>query len=687
MSVLETWLNTSQDPCGSDRWEVMYSYTDAQGKGYGQVVPGDKHLGSEAAYPWVVNGFTALNKKGISYRTCEGTPLPAPLLDPYDVVTTVESLDGNNCSQQYFDVVGRPTRVIAPDGQEGLAQYGVDFADTWDHLDLYGALDGDYGTYSTERVDGQGRTVANVVRYRDESTGGVMQRWTTADYAAIGGPRVVSQFEVPQGADGTADPASATGRTSRRARYDTLGRLRVNLDPNFGRWEYQYDHLGQLTTSISPMGNVGEFFYDGGGRLIREIYDGELEAEYFYDAFPESDLVELDEDPVSWNGYPSYAVTTGRLVAVRDRTGITVTAGNWGTFSESWRQVWPDRRVYHFETLVDGAGQLIYSEDPDGHRSTADYYADGTFKSSYWSYYGTDTTEHRYQIVKETRSNVFGQTELVEFGDPSETVVWTGYDPVSHRKATTVVQQLNPQYTGAPETTTLAAYSYQYDPVGKLRGVADWRGRDASESTLLTELIAPHPAIVNASSTASFAGYHFPTLGSVVSGENRTLDADMNAPAFDEIVGASGWPLGAAPSDAVFGYDGLYRLVEEDRAYASGLAGNDDPLITEDGQVGDRVKSLSWRFDERDSMTSWEDVPGSEEGRPKESLGRALGGTILNGYQLNELEGQTECMDSLATSLDLPQPSDCYIPDALYFATNVGDEGVGTNEGICIWAD
>ncbi|MCP3887163.1 MAG: hypothetical protein GY700_17185, partial [Propionibacteriaceae bacterium] len=61
-----------------------------------------------------------------------------------------------------------------------------------------------------------------------------------------------------------------------------------------------------------------------------------------------------------------------------------------------------------------------------------------------------------------------------------------------------------------------------------------------------------------------------------------------------------------------------------------------------------------------------------------------LGGTIINGYQLNVAAG-SNCMNALESGTALPVG--CYIPDALYFASNIGDEGVGAGRGTCTWVE
>ena len=318
--------------------------------------------------------------------------------------------------------IGAP--LYAPDGTMGKAEYGVDYGNAYDHLDLTDPVH--QGTFASERVDGLGRTVEKITRHREcsgsgfdtdecESASGVVERWGTVEYDALGNPLTVTRSEVPAG----ADPGSAEVKISRRAAYDSLGRMRVNLDLTFGRWEYAYDDLGQIVETTNPLGQTADYYYDLAGRLTHEYYEDQLEAQYLYDAPPSESALWGAETPQEWPGYPASlpgggrVVTIGRLVAVRDRSGVSVSAGDYGSFSESWKQIYPSERLYHFETSLNYRGELIYSEDPDGHRSTADYYESGALRRTYWN--GTP-------IVTETEYNYMGQTELVEYGDGARTV-------------------------------------------------------------------------------------------------------------------------------------------------------------------------------------------------------------------------------------------------------------------------
>ena len=238
-----------------------------------------------------------------------------------------------------------------------------------------------------------------------------------------------------------------------------------------------------------------------------------------------------------------------------------------------------------------------------------------------------------------------------------------------------------PPFAYSGDNKTLMSFGYEYNRVGMLTGIADWRGRDASGGFAINDLDAPHPSQV----VHGGGGYHWGSMPSF-------FDESMRSPSAEDfnngvVHGATGWPVGALPSDAKFDYDGRYQLSGEDRGYYSGSGDpdfRDDALIVEGAGTGKRVRSLNWSFDSRGSMNSWTEA--EDDGQVgRKNLGRALGGTIINGWQRNVSAGNEGCMYALEGSAEVP--SGCYIPDALYFATNAGDEGVQDGEATCVWVD
>ncbi|MCP4607045.1 MAG: hypothetical protein GY847_42120 [Proteobacteria bacterium] len=693
MPYTKTVVNTESIQCesqyeyentvGLGGFEPRYTYVDALGRPFAVLSQGDHVLnnvgGESSRYPWLISGYFELNAKGNLVKSCENSPIDGPVFDDVESVFALQPKD-LNCSYLEFDAYGQTvatySRSSNVDSVNGYVvsrkEYHLDSIDSCDHLDLYDSCHED--TCSTQRVDGLQRIVSSTTRHRpvgpdgvEDCAGEMVERKTSATYEF--GAVVASQEE-----NGI--------KISRRQLMDSLGRMRVNLDINFGAWYYGFNSLGELVNAVSPTGNQSQYQFDATGRIKREYYNGVLESEYFYDVYPGDSTLGLDQ-VTDWSHFPSeYAVTIGKLVAVKDRTGVSISAANYGNFSESWRVLYPEDRLYHSVTLTDHSGRLEYAIDQDGDKAWAEYYPDGVVKSSYWSDYDAATDGFiDHQIIKRIKSNYLGQTELVEYGDAANTVMWSGYDPVTHQPMQTVIHQ---QSTNA----TLVAFGYEYDAVGKLTGIVDWRGRDSSSVSSMGLNIG-HPS----QHQGSHLGANYPDFPDM-------LDEDLSAPSAsiwndgtepdtvaDVISSDTGWPLGVAPSDARFEYDTLYQLVGEERFYVNdfsgSLAGYDFPILP-DGTAGpSRVRSLSWSFDQRGSMTSWEE-DGANVPDPQ-SLGRALGKTIVNGFQLNQGGG---CNSWLSTNNSLPPQGTCYIPDALYFASNIDpDSGPGAGRGTCVWVE
>jgi hypothetical protein len=136
-----------------------------------------------------------------------------------------------------------------------------------------------------------------------------------------------------------------------------------------------------------------------------------------------------------------------------------------------------------------------------------------------------------------------------------------------------------------------------------------------------------------------------------------------------------------SPYDLKVRHDDLNGLVEEDREFITGTG--DDLLLDPETKtvVGMRLRSADYEQDSLGSLTSWTET--SEHGVSQSNFGRALGSRIVNGAQLNEQAGCD--MSAWAYAGALPSPETCYLPDALYFATNVDE--VGPNRGTCTWVE
>ncbi len=144
--------------------------------------------------------------------------------------------------------------------------------------DLYDAADlapGPHaGTFATERKDGHGRTTAIMERYHASAV--VESRETLTEYLPTNEPAVITRVRVGQ----------ATRPVVRWMRYDTLGRMVLNVEPNttsaypvpttdpsaMHAWRYVYNDFGDLVGTSDARGCGVNFAYDGAGRLRVEDY-------------------------------------------------------------------------------------------------------------------------------------------------------------------------------------------------------------------------------------------------------------------------------------------------------------------------------------------------------------------------------------------------------------------------------
>jgi len=97
----------------------------------------------------------------------------------------------------------------------------------------------------------------------------------------------------PTGEAGTITRTHAGSTYQRTMKFDTLGRLMVNKEPNTGNWRYVWDDAGRLVGTSDARGCGINFHYDGLGRLIGEDYSPCLASQPAYTPpiwRPEKDL-------------------------------------------------------------------------------------------------------------------------------------------------------------------------------------------------------------------------------------------------------------------------------------------------------------------------------------------------------------------------------------------------------------
>jgi RHS repeat-associated protein len=147
--------------------------------------------------------------------------------------------DGPYTTSYERDVLGRPTRVVAPDGAETRWSYGAREVRTTDALGRTTLTRRDARGNVSEVVDALG----SVARYAWDAWGNLVR---------------------------ARDPL---GNETRHA-YDELGRRVASADPDLGAASFAYDALGQLVEQVDARGTRARLSYDALGRLIRREGDG-----------------------------------------------------------------------------------------------------------------------------------------------------------------------------------------------------------------------------------------------------------------------------------------------------------------------------------------------------------------------------------------------------------------------------
>jgi RHS repeat-associated protein len=265
-----------------------WSYADGLGRAFVTLKQADPTAGDLGQ--WLRSGEVSYDQKGaqaLSYDPTfyAGDPQAAPL--------TPQPL-GPATAQQY-DAFGRPT--LARDAGVSVSR-AVHHALT---LDVYDAADLEEGgahadTYITRIGDGHGRVVGQIERIKVGSS--LELRATLSEYLPTGEvARVVLR-------------RSGSPDVVRWLRYDSLGRLVLNAEPNTSTnfnpdpntpasaikaWRYAYNDAGDLVGDSDARGCGTNYHYDMGGRMLAEDRSPCLATHAAYSApdLPTGDGTEL----------------------------------------------------------------------------------------------------------------------------------------------------------------------------------------------------------------------------------------------------------------------------------------------------------------------------------------------------------------------------------------------------------
>jgi RHS repeat-associated protein len=563
----------------SDRiYRESFAYADGRAK---MIVTIEQADPATDLHQWIVNGLTEYDAKATPERVYlawfwDGDPRAYPLAQtptsPY--------------TRQRYDAFGRQVHSIGLDGAILVqSQYHALSVDTWDAADLQPGPH--QGTYASEAKDGHGRVVS--VTERVHVGAAIEAHATQTDFLPTGEPYRIRRTRN-KGDD-----------VVRWLRYDSLGRMVLNVEPNttrgfvadtsadpgsFKAWRYAYDDNGSLVGVSDPRGCGSDYYYDMGGRIVAEDYspclsthatystpnpitgDG-VEVFYQYDVLPTAlpgEGTTTVAGPAGDVSKPTFdqcvvdpALQTGRLVLVSDRASRTLTAVDGrGRVSCVAKQIATPVSAldasattyaprWYSRTLAYDAGDRATMTttgakalvDPTSGVSAVhtDYTLRGTVQRVASSYGKKDSTGWA-DLVSSVTHDADGLVQGLVYGDAAHTTTALTYD--QHRRLSSVQT-----YRGPPASWTQQPAAY-----------------------------APAPQYGGSSPPTSFqllledADFAYDDVG------NPTEIRDWRNP--------SEWPAGAAPVTRKIQYDDLYRVSRVDYAFPAGLDTWVDPFAAED---------------------------------------------------------------------------------------------------------
>jgi RHS repeat-associated protein len=534
----------TQDGASVDAASYLESYAYIDGMGRSRVTlteadPDPAHDG----FPWIVSEVAEFDAKGAVRRKYIPFYTSAdPNAFPLTQAPTAQY------GRQRYDAFGRQIQTFDVDGTVTLqSRYHALSTDLYDAADLYPGPH--QGSYASTRTDGHGRTIATTERIH--VNGALESREVRTRYLATGQPLVITRVRL-----GSSD------KVTRWMRYDSLGRMVLNVDPHatvsfnadpaaaangMKTWRYVYNAAGDLVGTSDARGCGQNFHYDGAGRLIAEDYSPcekihalyvtpnlttgtGFEVYYEYDNTPSTIVT-----PPS--GYASTSSTLrGRLKAVHDRAAST-----WFKYDARGRTETTYRKVSYIGAPV---------------TSIAVRYADRWYQKDF-----------QYDAADRPVEETTGATSTELLASDGQSRVQTGYTKrgtLKHvdssygmlvknikRSADGLVQSL--LFDDAAATQT----AMQYDTRRRLRSVQTFRS-EANLWSTAPPSITPVPGTTDATRQLLLQDldYSYDVVN------NPTEIRDWRTP--------EEWPEGAKPSTRRMQYDDLYRVTRVDYQYPGG---------------------------------------------------------------------------------------------------------------------
>ncbi|HKQ70887.1 MAG TPA: toxin TcdB middle/N-terminal domain-containing protein, partial [Polyangiaceae bacterium] len=552
------------DPNGSGYHEE-WTYTDGLGRTIVEIVEADP---IEDGAGWITRGLVDYDAKGAVRRAY------LPEYDSGDASQYALSVPpaGPYVSER-FDAFGRSIEKKGLDG--GVVARVVHHAlgqDTSDAADVGPSVH--QNTPTTETIDGHGRTIATIERFRN--AGVIEERHALVEYLPTGEVRQLIRRRVASGAQ---DPDVV-----RWLGYDSLGRRILNVEPNtsanfyadpdalppagFHAWRYAYNKAGELIGTSDARGCGQNFLYDAGGRLIGEddspcrnsqpAYsapvltpgaEANLEVFYRYDA--SDPAAPNPTDSAGRSCVPNAATSKGRLVSIADQATLSVTrydgrgrsactakrlakpgavAGNLATrYAPRWyvRQIdYDDADRAIRATTGSSVPELAGA---GGQSAVTTSYAKGGRVRAVAGSYGT--------LVGKVQRTANGLLLQANFGDVAET-----------------------------------KRAYTYDERLRVANAQTFRG-------------APNLWSGGSSNYFPPAAGDPPTRQLLLEDSDFTYDEVDNITEIRDFRMASEWEAGSKPVTTRYQYDDLYRLTQVDYEYPAGTDAWRSPFAAEDADA------------------------------------------------------------------------------------------------------
>ncbi len=542
-SLIHTQTLVGETP-GDAKYRNAWAYVDGLGRTIVTLDQADPTAGDGGDF--VANGLTEYDNKGTARRAYRAW-FHSGDARAFPLATTPPSKYG----RQRYDAFGRALETFNLDGTVSLARvYHALSSDAWDAADL--APGPHYGTPASERQDGHGRSISSIERIHDGS--GIEARETRTAYLTTGEVVAITRIRV-----GKPDAPII-----RWIRYDSLGRMVLNVEPNTTKhfspdpttdpstmkaWRYAYDDAGDLVGTSDARGCGSNYHYDAGGRLVVEDYSPCLAFHAAYsspnletgngtEVFYHYDTADLEASTSPASACRS-ELLKGRLASESDRASKTL-------------------------TCFDGRGRVVQIARKVAKPGTPELSLGDRYAAKWWTqtaaYDGADRP-----VRESTGADV---PELMGGDGKSEVITsYTLRDSVKSVGGSygTIVDHVRHDADGLPlelqwgdvaGTTT----TYSYDDRRRLKNVQTYRS----------------PPSIWTSTTPTYAPA--PTYGSGVPTTFQTLLEDSDF-VYDEVDNPveirdyripNEWPAGAQPFHRKMVYDDLYRLTRIDHQFKAG---------------------------------------------------------------------------------------------------------------------